>query len=303
MSLLKVIILAVVQGLAELLPVSSSAHVVVIEKLMGLDPSSPQMTLLLVMLHTGTMFAVIVFFWKTWKKAYFSSTEAFKQFAVLVLWATLLTGIVGETIKEVIEKTLFRGAEKAEIEQLFSHLELIAPALAAAGVIILIAGLLERRHIITSYSDPASDRAPGFPYATVTFRQAGWMGVVQGLALPFRGFSRSGSTISTGMLVGAAKERAERFSFAMAVVITPAVVGAEALRLQKASHTALLAGAPIDLKGSLVFSALGMGFSFLAGLVALKWLSSWLESGRWYLFGIYCLLASGIVFYLHARGF
>ena len=105
------------------------------------------------------------------------------------------------------------------------------------------------------------------------------------------------------MLVGAAKERAERFSFAMAVVITPAVVAAEALRLQKASHTALLAGAPIDLKGSLAFSALGMGFSFLAGLLALKWLSNWLESGRWYLFGIYCLLASGIVFYLHARGF
>jgi undecaprenyl-diphosphatase len=74
MSLLQVIILAVVQGFAELLPVSSSAHVVVAEKLMGLDPSSPQMTLLLVMLHTGTMFAVIAFFWNTWKKAYFSST-------------------------------------------------------------------------------------------------------------------------------------------------------------------------------------------------------------------------------------
>ena len=65
MSFLQVIILAVVQGLAELLPVSSSAHVVVAEKLMGLDPSSPQMTLLLVMLHTGTMFAVIAYFWKT----------------------------------------------------------------------------------------------------------------------------------------------------------------------------------------------------------------------------------------------
>jgi hypothetical protein len=55
MSILQVIILAIVQGLAELLPVSSSAHVVVAEKLLGLDPSSPQMTLLLVMLHTGTM--------------------------------------------------------------------------------------------------------------------------------------------------------------------------------------------------------------------------------------------------------
>ena len=138
--------------------------------------------------------------------------------------------------------------------------------------------------------------------ATVTFRQAGWMGMLQGLALPFRGFSRSGSTISIGMLVGATKERAERFSFAMAVVLTPPVVIAEALRLQNASHAASFAGAPIDLKGSLVFSLLGTVFSFLAGLVALKWLSSWLENGRWYLFGIYCLLASGIVFYLHASG-
>jgi undecaprenyl-diphosphatase len=297
MSLLKVIVLAVVQGLAELLPVSSSAHVVVAEKLMGLDPSSPQMTLLLVMLHTGTMFAVIAFFWNTWKKAYFSSMKTFKQFAVRVLWATLLTGIVGEAVKKVIEKTLFRGAGKAEIEQLFSHLELIAPALAAAGLLILIAGLLEKRQSIRR------DAALGSAIGTVTFHQAGWMGVVQGLALPFRGFSRSGSTISTAMLVGATKESAERFSFAMAVVLTPAVVGIEALRLQKASHAALLAGSPIDLNGSLLFCGLGMVFSFLAGLLALKWLSSWLESGRWYLFGIYCLLASGIVFYLHTRGF
>ena len=294
MSFLQVIILAVVQGLAELLPVSSSAHVVVAEKLMGLDPSSPQMTLLLVMLHTGTMFAVIAFFWNTWKKAYFSSTAAFKQFAILVIWATLLTGIVGEAIKKVIEKTLFHGAQKAEIEQLFSRLDLIAPALAAAGVLIFIAGLLERRHDRSTVSDSSG---------TVTFRQAGWMGVIQGLALPFRGFSRSGSTISVGMLVGATKERAERFSFAMAVVLTPPVVAIEALRLQKASHASLLAGAPIDLRGSLVFCLLGMVFSFLAGLVALKWLSSWLENGRWYLFGIYCLLASGVVLYLHAIGF
>ena len=82
MPLLKVLILAIVQGLAELLPVSSSAHVVVAEKLMGLDPSSPQMTLILVMLHTGTMFAVIVYFWNQWKRAYFSTGDAFKRFAI-----------------------------------------------------------------------------------------------------------------------------------------------------------------------------------------------------------------------------
>ena len=129
------------------------------------------------------------------------------------------------------------------------------------------------------------------------------MGIVQGLALPFRGFSRSGSTISAGMLVGAAKERAERFSFAMAVVLTPPVVALEVVRLLKASHAAAAAGLPIDLHASLVASLLGMVFSFIAGMLALKWLSSWLETGRWYLFGIYCLIASAVVFYLHAQGF
>jgi undecaprenyl-diphosphatase len=299
MPILKVIILAIVQGLAELLPVSSSAHVVVAEKLMGLDPSAPQMTLLLVMLHTGTMFAVIAYFWKTWKAAYFSSRDAFQRFAIRVIWATVITGVVGELIKKIIEKTLFRGAASDEIEQLFSHLELIAPALAAAGVLILIAGLLERRQLTAAVSKSSLRQSQG----TVTMNQAGWMGMVQGLALPFRGFSRSGSTISTGMLVGAAKEPAERFSFAMAVVLTPAVVGLEALRLLKASHAADAAGTPIDLHASLVSSLLGMVFSFGAGLLALKWLSSWLETGKWYLFGIYCLLASGVVFYLYTRGF
>jgi undecaprenyl-diphosphatase len=297
MPIFQVIILAIVQGLAELLPVSSSAHVVVAEKLMGLDPSSPQMTLLLVMLHTGTMFAVIAYFWKTWRATYFSTRDAFQRFAIRVIWATVLTGIIGEAIKKVIEKTLFHGAGKDEIEQLFSHLELIAPALAAAGVLILIAGLLEKRHTV------AVATQTGRHDGTVTMAQAAWMGVVQGLALPFRGFSRSGSTISTGMLVGATKERAERFSFAMAVVLTPAVVGIEALRLLKAAHAAAATGTPIDLQASLATSLLGMVFSFGAGLVALKWLSSWLESGRWYLFGIYCLLASGVVFYLYSRGF
>jgi undecaprenyl-diphosphatase len=301
MTILHVILLAIVQGLAELLPVSSSAHVVVAEKLMGLDPSSPQMTLLLVMLHTGTMFAVIVYFWNQWKRTYFASSDAFKRFAIRVVWATALTGILGEVIKKIIEKTLFKGAEKAEIEQLFGRLDLIAPALAAAGVLILIAGLLEKRHMLGA--EPKISSTLGRSEGSVTMRQAGWMGAVQGLALPFRGFSRSGSTISTGMLVGASKERAERFSFALAVVLTPPVVGLEALRLVRASHEAAASGTPIDLHASVVTSLLGMVFAFLAGLVALKWLSSWLEKGRWYLFGIYCLIASGMVFYLHRLGY
>jgi undecaprenyl-diphosphatase len=293
MPILKVIVLAIVQGLAELLPVSSSAHVVVAEKLMGLNPTSPEMTLLLVMLHTGTMFAVIVYFWKQWKRSYFASADAFKRFLIRVIWATLLTGIIGIAIKTVIEKTMFHGAPKAEIEELFGRLDLIAPALLAAGVLIIIAGIREKK-------GPAPQQVYG---NSVTMRQAGWMGAIQGLCLPFRGFSRSGATISTGMLANASKDRAERFSFALAVVLTPPVVLREALRLIKASHAAAETGVHIDLQASVATSLIGMVLAFFAGLVALRWLSAWLEEGRWYLFGIYCVVASGAVFYLHHLGY
>jgi undecaprenyl-diphosphatase len=301
MPIVQVIVLAIVQGLAELLPVSSSAHVVVAEKLLGLDPSSPQMTLLLVMLHTGTMFAVIAYFWQQWRAAYFSSTDTFKRFAIRVLYATALTGIIGEGLNKLIEKTVFKDAPKAQIEDLFGRLDLIAPGLACAGILILLAGLREKKLAAAEAAEAASltRRLSG----NVTMRQAGWIGFVQGLCLPFRGFSRSGATISTGMLTGATKERSERFSFALAVVLTPPVVAREALRLLHATRDAAATGAPIDLHGSVVSSLLGAVFAFFAGLVALKWLSSWLEHGRWYLFGLYCLVASCVVFFLHTRGY
>ena len=289
MSLLNVIILAIVQGLAELLPVSSSAHVVVAEKLLGLDPSSPPMTLLLVMLHTGTMFAVIVYFWRQWLNTYFRSGPAFKAFAVRVIFATVLTAVIGELIIKIIEMTLLRNVPHSEIEDLFSHLEFIAPALAAAGVIILVAGLYEKRN--SARSPAATD--------DLTLRQAGLIGMVQGLCLPFRGLSRSGATISTGMLLGVTKERAEAFSFALAVVITPPVVGREVLRLMRSAHE----NGAADLGSVALLSMFGAVIAFFAGLLALKWLSRWLESGRWYLFGIYCLAASAAVIILYRNGY
>ena len=286
MTLLKVIVLAIVQGLAELLPVSSSAHVVVAEKLMGLDPSSPPMTLLLVMLHTGTMFAVIAYFWRDWRAIYFASGAAFKAFLWIVIVATACTAIIGEGLIKLIEHTLLRAVPHGEIEDLFSHLELIAPALGVAGLLILAAGLTEGRR-----------RAR--PAAELSVRRAGIIGAVQGLCLPFRGFSRSGATISTGMLLGVQKSRAEAFSFALAVVLTPPVVAREALRLVKA----VPAGGGADLAAVVWLTVVGALVALGAGLLALRWLSRWLEGGRWYYFGIYCLAASAAVSVLHYLGY
>src|SRR5271165_2520867 len=293
MNLMNIVILAIVQGLAELLPVSSSAHVVVAEKLLGLDPSAPPMTLLLVMLHTGTMFAVIVYFCRTWRSSYFRDAAALRSIAKAVIAATAVTGVIGFGIMKLVEKTAFANVPKPEIEDLFSHLEFIAPALATAGVLILIAGLLERRE--------SSGRRTGGAHADPDpdLRQAGLIGAVQGLCLPFRGFSRSGATISAGMLLGLTKMSAETFSFALAVVLTPPVVAREVWRLVRAER---LAGAA-SLGSTALMSVLGAAIAFGAGLVALKWLSGWLERGRWYLFGIYCLVAAAAVYALHAAGY
>jgi undecaprenyl-diphosphatase len=295
MSLLHVIILAIIQGLAELLPISSSAHVVVAEKLMGMDPTAPAMTLLLVMLHTGTMFAVIAYFWAQWRATYFRDVETFKTIVLQLFVASFVTAVIGYGLIEAIEKLVLHG-KHAEVEQLFGRLDLIAPALAAVGILILIAGLRHSREQSASDAVAADNRDDS---TGLDVRQAGWIGAIQGLCLPFRGFSRSGATISTGMLLGVAKARAEEFSFALAVILTPPAIAREAWRLVKAQH--LTGAAPIA--SAMMPSLLGMLFAFLAGLVALKWLSQWLESGRWHWFGVYCLVAAVAVEYLHHVGY
>jgi undecaprenyl-diphosphatase len=274
---IKVFILAIVQGFCELLPVSSSAHVIVAEKLMGLDPTAPSMTFLLVMLHTGTMLAVIAYFWNTWRSRYFSSAQAFWPFARSLCLATLCTAIVGFGLMMLIEHVILRGTAKAEMEQLFGNTTLIAVALASVGVMIIMSGLR------ASSADQRQSIGSG---------DAVWIGMVQGLCLPFRGFSRSGATISTGLFRGLGKEVLENYSFALAVILTPPAIAREGHRLLGGHE----AGMARDTLALLSPSLVGMALSFIAGWLSLKWLSRWLEHGRWHLFGYYCLIAAAAVF-------
>jgi undecaprenyl-diphosphatase len=289
-TILQIALLAFVQGAAELLPVSSSAHVIVAEKLMGLDPSSPEMTFLLAMLHTGTMGAVVLYFWKSWRRSFFASSARFREAAFRVALATAMTAVVAYPLKVVIETVFLRGQPHAEVEQIFSNLPLMAASLAVAGTLIVLAGLRSR----------APESAPAGPGELIAEPRALWMGVVQGVCIPFRGLSRSGATISAGILMGVPRRAAEEFSFALAVVITPAVIFQESIRFMR-TWTAAPAGLRV---GSLAMPGLiGMACSFVAGLVALRWLSGWLEKGRWVYFGFYCFAAAAGVGALACMGY
>jgi undecaprenyl-diphosphatase len=151
MNFLTILVLAVVQGVCELLPVSSSAHVIVAEMIMGRDPTAPEMTLLLVMLHTGTMLAVIVYFWRSWRTRYFVSSTAFWRFAKPLVIATGFTGAVGITLTLLIERVFLRASPDAEIEQLFGNLYVMSAGLAVVGAMIIVSARRQRN----------SDREPG----------------------------------------------------------------------------------------------------------------------------------------------
>lgn len=295
MHFLQVMVLAVVQGLTELLPVSSSAHVIVAERLMGLDPGSPEMTFLLVMLHTGTMFSVLIYFWRRWKRllapAGGTADSAGKMekghFLKMIILATACTGILGLALKIIIEQVILEGVlgyPQGEVEQLFRNLPLMGVALLAGGLLIIVAGTWER-----------AEKTSGLNVVPSVL-----VGIVQGLCLPFRGFSRSGATISTALFCGIRRELAEDFSFALAVLLTPPVIVLELRRLLKASGVHAITGA--SLTALTLPGVLGMCGSFLAGLVALWWLSSWLERGHWRYFGYYCVFFSAVVFLSYRIG-
>ena len=105
----------------------------------------------------------------------------------------------------------------------------------------------------------------------------------------------SGATISTGLISGVERSLSEEFSFALAVVLTPPVIALEMHRLHKVTGSFH----PDTVTPGLI----GMVFAFVAGLGALKWLSSWLENGRWRYFGYYCLVAAAGVATMAALGY
>jgi undecaprenyl-diphosphatase len=195
----------------------------------------------------------------------------------MIVLATACTGVLGLALKYLIEKVVFErmmGYEKGSVEDLFKNLYLIAGALFAVGVVIIAAGFHETKSESRTVSGPS----------------AFWIGIVQGLCLPFRGFSRSGATISTALFRGISRPLAEDFSFALAVVLTPPLIAYELYKVWKRAGNL-----PTLVREQIVPGLVGAVFAFAAGLVALRLLSAVLERGRWRYFGYYCLGAAAVV--------
>jgi undecaprenyl-diphosphatase len=269
MSFAATFLLGFIQGATELLPVSSSAHVILAGKFLGFDPTTPEGVLLLLTLHSGTMCAVLIHYWKRWTNALRS--YGLFSFVKSVILSIACTAVVGIFLKWLIEKIWL----KSQVESLFGNTELIALSLMATGILIFISARAEKNQLEKKALD---------------LKASAWIGSVQGLCLPFRGFSRSGATISVGLLSRLDKATSETFSFALAVVLTPPLILREIHHLGKA--------APFDAASFASRGLLGFCVSFVSGFLALKWLSNWVERGRWGYFSYYCFAMSVLVFCL-----
>ncbi len=269
MDIIQGIIIGIVQGLTEFLPVSSSAHLVFIQKLLGVESSLAFDTFL----HLGTLIAVVWFFrWDIYRmlKSWFLSiqdifqgrfregfyADPYKRLAWYVILATIPVGIVGVLFEDSVD-ALFSGA-------------LYVPAffLFVTGTILYL-----------------SQRIPGgdINYNNITKKEALFMGLGQACAI-LPGLSRSGTTIAAGLTIGLNKEFAAKFSFILSI---PAIFGAFILQAKDI-------GSALDVNFLPVF--LGFIAAIIAGYMAIKWMLDLIQNRSLDIFAYYCWLMGIIVF-------
>ena len=262
MDILSALILGIVQGITEWLPVSSSAHLVIMQHFLGIGDENP--VLFDAVLHLGTLAAVLLATWRYVLDVLKASLGALrggftdnlrKDANAMAGWGAVLA-----TIPIVIAGLLFQDA----VESAFTSLWVVALTLPITGIIL--------------FSVRGRSGNEG-----LTMKKAALIGLAQTFAL-IPGISRSGTTISAGIHSGLDRESATRFSFLMAIL---AIGGAGALQIYKAMNSP----ESVDM----MIMAVGFLSSFIVGYLAVKALLKIVVTDRFHYFAYYCWALSALL--------
>lgn len=271
MDIIEILVLGFIQGIAEFLPISSSAHLIIFRDIFGIGAGiSANMELTFdIALHFGTLLAIGVFFFSDFiqmiKKGF---TKGVKDDDGKILWY-----LVAATIPAAIVGVLFEDAIENVVR---SNYIVIALALAVMGIIIYLAD---------KFSKETKD------VKKMTLKDAIVIGCSQVFAL-IPGFSRSGTTIAAGRVLGLDRESAAKFSFFLSA---PVVLGAVVLQLFKGSAISVIAA-------NLGTFILGILVSFVVGLLCIKYLLKYLQKHNFKIFMVYrVVLAIVVLIYIFVR--
>ena len=267
MSWLQALILGILQGLTEFLPVSSSGHLAIVSNLFGIDGES-NLTFTIVV-HVATVCSTLLVLWKEidWLLKgilKFKMNDEMRYFFNIVI-SMIPVGIVGLFFKDTVEEIFGKG-------------------MLVVGIMLLVTAALLS---FSYFYKPRVNRE-------ITLRDAFVIGLAQAVAV-LPGLSRSGSTIATGLLLGNKKETLAQFSFLMVI---PPILG-EALLDGKKILEGAAAGA-----GDISISAIVVGFvaAFVSGCLACKWMIGIVKKGKLIYFGIYCTVAGVLAIAYHLLG-
>ncbi len=256
------LILAILQGIAEFLPISSSGHLVVGAHLFG---ANFDITELSIVLHAGTLLSILVFY----RREILALVTTHWQLIPLLALGTVPTAIVGIVIKK-------------NFSSLTNDAMLAGFMFVVTGFLLLVLAKLTEAEVENTQNAKKTDAENGgkkepIDYSEMTWKQALIIGLFQAVAI-LPGISRSGSTIVAGCLVGLRRQSAATFSFLLAI---PAIIGASILEVLDIVDKG--ASTPIWLLAIGFVVAFGVGFLSLALLVR------WLEKGKLYLFAYYVI--------------
>lgn len=264
MNILSIFILAFIQGIAEFLPISSSAHLIIFRDVfkIGAEMSKNMELSFDIALHLGTLLSICVFFFKDFLNIIVKGfTKGVKDKDGKIMWyliaATIPAALVGVLFEDTIDKVVR------------SNYILIAIALAVMGIIIYLADKLSKSE--KSIND-------------LTLKDAIIIGCSQVFAL-IPGFSRSGTTIATGRILKLNREDSAKFSFFLSA---PVVLGAVTLQLLKKTTWSIIAA---NMSAFLI----GIFISFIVGLICIKYLLKYLHNHNFKIFMIYRLILAAIV--------
>ena len=257
--MLKTIILGIIQGIGEFLPISSSAHLILVPYLFGWEQSSMAFD---IALHFGTLAAVLVIFFKDWWKLFLGAvnkiTKGKDSFYNKMFWymviATVPGALLGFLLDDVVEN-VFR-----------TKIWLIATSLAVMGVLIYLGDKWADKHYKLETD-----------FEHISLKQALAIGLSQALAI-IPGFSRSGTTILTARLMGLSKSAATKFTFLLSV---PIIAGATILEVGNLELT--------------IETFIGVFIAFVVGVLTIKFLLNYIKKHDFSVFAIYRVVFAIII--------
>jgi undecaprenyl-diphosphatase len=274
-EVLKAIILGIIEGITEWLPVSSTGHMLLVDEFLKLDVSEQFRSLFMVVIQLGAILAVVVIYWKEiWPFGIKAADEydhaGGKRISIskrkIIMWLKIIVACVPAAVIGILFDEKF--------EELFYHPIPIALALIVIGVLFLF------------ITEPKGNREV-VKISQLTYKDAIIIGIWQLLAAIFPGTSRSGATIIGALLLGVSKKIAAEFTFYLAI---PVMFGASLLKIVKFIKDGFSATG-IEITMLLV----GMVVAFIVSVIVIKFLMSFIKKHSFKAFGVYRIILGLII--------